>query len=100
MRRDGRHPRAAPRRFYAAEPVDTNATGVEDHFKVFVDQPRRASVAPVAPDPEEIARRQASKGMAEALASPKASDAQREAALNAHVAAIDAALEKEKKGSG
>ena len=92
--------RAAPRRFYAAEPVDTNATGVEDHFKVFVDQPRRASVAPVAPDPEEIARRQASKGMAEALASPKASDAQREAALNAHVAAIDAALEKEKKGSG
>ncbi|KAH8056940.1 protein serine/threonine phosphatase [Aureococcus anophagefferens] len=90
-----------PRReFYAAEPVDTNATGVEDHFKVFVDQPRRASVAPVAPDPEEIARRQASKGMAEALASPKASDTQREAALNAHVAAIDAALEKEKKGSG
>lgn len=80
--------------------MDTNATGVEDHFKVFVDQPRRASVAPVAPDPEEIARRQASKGMAEALASPKASDAQREAALNAHVAAIDAALEKEKKGSG
>ena len=78
--------------FYRAQGVDTNETGVEDHFEVFVDHPRRASQS-AQPDPKKAAQRQASSLMAATLASPRASNAERETAVAALVSAIDTAIE-------